>query len=76
MDLIPTPVVERHRQVLEAVGLPVRAPDVSWKDVQTFMKTDKKYAGGVRMVLLEGIGAPTVGKVSAEVMRRAWDAIA
>lgn len=75
-DRLKPLVAERHRSVLEAVGLPTRAPAVSWKDVQTYMKADKKYAGGVRMVLLEGLGKPIVAKVPGDVLQRAWERIA
>jgi 5-deoxy-5-amino-3-dehydroquinate synthase len=49
----------RHRQVLEALGLPVTAafdPAV----IESAWTMDKKYRGGVRWVLLKGIGDPFV----------------
>ena len=50
---------DRHKQVLQALGLPVTAafdPAV----IQSAWMMDKKYRGGVRWVLLKGIGDPFV----------------
>jgi 3-dehydroquinate synthase len=50
---------ERHRRVLQALGLPVTAafdPAV----IEGAWTMDKKYRGGVRWVLLKGFGDPFV----------------
>ena len=53
-------VVDRHREVLEALNLPVRAA----LDPETLEKAwirDKKYRGEVRFVLLSGLGRAEIG---------------
>ena len=62
--------VERHRRVLVGLGLPVTA-DVDPAAVEAAWTMDKKYRGGVRWVLLSGIGDPFVmsGVGSRELSR-------
>ena len=63
--------VALHRTTLEAVGLPVRA-SLELGVLQDAMARDKKYEGGIRFVLLEGIGRPQAGVlVDADVIERA-----
>ena len=51
-------VVERHRTVLSAVGLPTTY-DGPWPDVLAAMRVDKKARGSVlRFVVLDGVGRP------------------
>jgi shikimate kinase/3-dehydroquinate synthase len=45
-------LVASHRRVLEAVGLPTRVEGVTWSEVRDRMQLDKKYAQGMRLVLL------------------------
>lgn len=52
--------VALHRRVLERVGLPVRA-DLELDALEEAWKRDKKYEGGVRFVLLAGIGRAESG---------------
>jgi 3-dehydroquinate synthase len=61
-----------HRKVLEAVGLPTRVDGFSWTEVRDRMKVDKKYAGGMRFVLLEEPGKPVVTRVAQKVLERAF----
>ena len=50
-----------HRRVLEALGLPTRgAGDVPLQAVLEVMQGDKKYDAGLRFVVLEGPGKPTI----------------
>lgn len=61
---------------VEAVGLPTRAPDLDPQDVLDLMGKDKKVdAGGVRMVLLEAIGAPVVSHVDSATLGVALAAV-
>lgn len=61
MGILPGEVVERHRRLLRAFGLPVSAPEVDQGDVLAAMALDKKVSGrAVRWVLLEGLGRPQV----------------
>ncbi len=65
-------VVDEHRRVLEAVGLPTRVGGLGWSQVSKRMQTDKKFSGGARLVLLESPGSPIVHTVDPEVLREAF----
>jgi len=60
LGMIDAAVVERHRGVLGAVGLPTSAP-LEIEALEPAWQLDKKYKGGVRFVLLEGLGEPVAG---------------
>ena len=52
---------ERHRSVLELVGLPTSYRGGSWGQLHEAMKVDKKSRGDqLRFVVLEGLARPTV----------------
>ena len=55
--------VDRHRGVLEAVGLPVRA-SLDIEELDRAWVRDKKYRGGVRFVLLSRLGHAEIGIVA------------
>lgn len=70
---LDTEAVETHRRVLEAVGLPVKAP-LSLDDLEPAWRLDKKYRQGVRFVLLNGIGVPEAGiEAEREAVARALE---
>ncbi len=53
------PEVDRHRQVLRSVGLPVSYSGSSWAQLSEAMLVDKKARGSrLRFVILDGIGSP------------------
>ncbi len=53
--------VDRHRSLLQALGLPVTCVDGRWSDLLDAMRIDKKARGSVlRFVVLDGIGKPGV----------------
>lgn len=52
-------IIDRQREVLNAVGLPTSIR-ISWDEVESFLKQDKKYRGGLRFVLLSAIGSPEI----------------
>ncbi|WP_245637363.1 3-dehydroquinate synthase [Actinomyces vulturis] len=66
LGMIDDALVERHRQALASVGLPVSLSVNEWEgnipsfeDMMAVMLSDKKVRGGeIRMVLLEGIAQP------------------
>ena len=61
LGLIGPQVVARQQQVLEAYGLPVRAPGVEPEALLRAMEVDKKTAGrSLRWVLLERVGRAVV----------------
>lgn len=52
---------ERHRSVLELVGLPTSYRGASWGQVHEAMKVDKKSRGDqLRFVVLDGLAKPSV----------------
>ncbi len=58
---LPPPVVDRHRDVLASVGLPVAYRGDRWPQLQDAMRVDKKSRGDtLRFVVLDGIGQPAV----------------
>jgi 3-dehydroquinate synthase len=53
--------VERHRSILQSLGLPVTYPPDRWRTLLATMQKDKKARGGVlRFVVLDAIGKPRV----------------
>jgi len=53
--------VQRHRDLLVKLGLPVTYPGDKWPQLLANMKIDKKSRGGnLRFVVLDEIGKPTI----------------
>jgi 3-dehydroquinate synthase len=51
---------DRHRTLLEAMGLPTRYSG-DWRRLQSVMRVDKKARGAsLRFVVLDGMGRPTI----------------
>jgi 3-dehydroquinate synthase len=52
--------VDRHRTLVERMGLPTRYAG-DWSTIQSVMRVDKKARGAsLRFVVLDGLGAPTI----------------
>ena len=52
--------VERHRALIDAMGLPTRYAG-DWATLQSVMRVDKKARGAsLRFVVLDGLGNPTI----------------
>jgi 3-dehydroquinate synthase len=52
--------VDRHRTLVERMGLPTRYAG-DWRTIRSVMRVDKKARGSsLRFVVLEGIGKPTI----------------
>lgn len=65
----------RHRNTLSALGLPVTAA-FDPAEIETAWSIDKKYRGGVRWVLLNGIGCPVVTtRVGSQEVAAAMSAV-
>lgn len=64
-------LVARHEATLRALGLADIPPMPPIDDIVTAMRMDKKYAGGLRLVLLEDVGAPRVVEGVDESLVRA-----
>jgi 3-dehydroquinate synthase len=57
--ITPAALVERHRAVQAALGLPLTYPGDRWEDLLTAMRRDKKTRGDLlRFVVLEDVGRP------------------
>lgn len=53
--------VERHRDILTSIGLPVTYPIGRWETLVSVMKRDKKARGDLlRFVILDGVARPTI----------------
>ena len=59
LGMLDAASAERHRRVLESLGLPVTA-SFERADVEAAWSMDKKYKGGLRWVLLNGLANPVV----------------
>ena len=59
-------LVDRHIRLLEPLGLPTGGPLPEPGRVLDAMRMDKKRRGGLRFVLLEDVGRPTVAEVPDE----------
>ncbi|MCW2790751.1 MAG: 3-dehydroquinate synthase [Aeromicrobium sp.] len=61
LGLIDDELLDRHRSVLEIVGLPMTYRSGIWEALSTTMRLDKKTRGDqMRFVVLEGLAAPTI----------------
>lgn len=61
--------VNRHRRILESLGLPVSYPADKWPQLLANMRVDKKSRGGnLRFVVLDEIGKPTIMHAPTEEM--------
>lgn len=59
--LLTAAEVQLHEQVLQSLGLPIRYEGARWEQLRETMQVDKKVRGqSLRMVLLDGIGQPTI----------------
>ncbi|MDR1431634.1 MAG: 3-dehydroquinate synthase [Propionibacteriaceae bacterium] len=61
LGLIDAELVDRHRSVLRAAGLPVSYAESGWEELRDAMSLDKKARGRqLRFVLLHGLAAPQI----------------
>jgi len=67
---------DRQRQAIAGLGLPVSAPGLDREALLALLAVDKKRdAAGLRMVMLEQIGVPTVGHVGPATVDAALTAV-
>lgn len=60
-DLIDRDLLDRHRSVLELVGLPTTYRPGIWEALSATMRLDKKTRGDqLRFVVLDGLASPTI----------------
>lgn len=77
-DLIDAALVQRHRDILESVGLPTVYRDGRWEELREAMSHDKKNRDGrLRFVALDGkVGRTTrIEGPSEEELRAAYAAV-
>lgn len=74
LGLLDQQGVDRHRASLSLLGLPVSYRGDRWADLLGTMRIDKKARGAtLRLVLLEGVGAPVVVPAPADsVLEQAY----
>ena len=70
-------VVDRHRSVLQLIGLPTEYKSEKWNQLVATMQRDKKSrAGTLRFVVLDAIGKPTIMAAPApELLHAAYQEI-
>ncbi|MFV0460057.1 MAG: 3-dehydroquinate synthase [Actinomycetales bacterium] len=70
-------MVQRHRDVLDLLGLPTGYQGGRWEDLLTGMRRDKKARGDrLRFVVLDDVGAPTrLEGPDLDVVRDAFEAV-
>jgi len=74
--LAPAGLAARHARLLASLGLETDGSLPRSEDVLAAMRMDKKYRGGVRLVLLEDVGHPVViDSVPEERLRGVLDLI-
>ncbi|WP_045743196.1 MULTISPECIES: 3-dehydroquinate synthase [Actinoplanes] len=69
---------DRHRTVLESLGLPTAYPEEAWTDLLPAMRVDKKArAATLRFVVLDGLAKPGIlAGPDEELLKRAYAAVA
>lgn len=67
---------DRQRAVIEGLGLPVAAPGVTRAEAERLVALDKKRdASGLRFVVLEAVGRPSVRVIDSATLGAALDAV-
>ncbi|MHB8511338.1 MAG: 3-dehydroquinate synthase [Actinomycetota bacterium] len=65
-----------HEAALSSAHLPTSGAEIEFDEVLTVMRKDKKYDRGLRFVVLEDLGAPTiVSGLGQEILRSAYEAV-
>jgi 3-dehydroquinate synthase len=75
---IAADLVDRHRRVLDSIGLPTSYSGASWDTLLALMRVDKKARGDVlRFVVLDDIARPAIlADPSDDLLSAAFDAVA
>lgn len=63
LGLVDDALADRHRTVLEAIGLPTRYEPDAWPALRTTMALDKKNrADTLRLVVIDALGSPRIAE--------------
>jgi len=74
--LLDAATVDRHREVLQRVGLPTTYANAGFEELLATMRVDKKARGSqIRFVALEDLGRAVVLEPTDEQLRDAWERI-
>ena len=69
MGLVDEATVARVRALVEAAGLPVKAPDLGAERWLELMEVDKKNEGGaIKFISLKPLGAPSITNAPRELL--------
>ncbi len=70
-------LVDRHRRLLTALGLPIRYRTDDWNELLTSMRIDKKARGDrMRFIVPQALGQPTIlDNPDAELVAAAYQAL-
>ncbi|WP_217634182.1 3-dehydroquinate synthase [Raineyella antarctica] len=76
LGLVDDALADRHRTLLEAVGLPTRYDADAWPELRATMALDKKNRGTtLRLVVLRGLAEPTIAEaVDEDLLAEAYAA--
>lgn len=76
LGLVDDALADRHRTVLESVGLPTRYDADAWPELRATMALDKKNRGDMlRLVVLRGLAEPTIAEaVPEDLLQEAYAA--
>ncbi len=75
MGFIDAPAKERVLALVQAAGLPVKAPDLGIERWLELMEVDKKNEGGkIKFILLKPLGTPAIMTVPLETLRATLEA--
>jgi len=65
-----------HRGLLDLYGLPTTGAGSTYEEISTAWSRDKKYQAGMRFVVLEDLGRPTIVRdVPEDALRAAYEAV-
>jgi 3-dehydroquinate synthase len=75
LERVPAPEVDRHRELVRALGLPVVAEGVDRDELLAVMRRDKKASGGLTFVLAGPGGLATVDDPPEPALDAAFRAV-
>jgi 3-dehydroquinate synthase len=75
---LDAPTADRHRSLLDALGLPTTYDAGAWPELHEAMRVDKKARGAVlRFVVLDGLARPGIlADPEPALLAAAWQAVA